>query len=354
VLAALADHPGRARRCLSAGWIDRRLRAASPAERMEAALALGSAEPSIVAPRLRVLLADSDPDVRRAALLSAARRPSRQFLDLLLPALFAAETSREAHEAMVAVGDPAVQALEPYLEGARGLREQSLAAHALADTGGRRARRLLMALARSNDPRLRHLGLTRLARMRLRTGNEVMSRGRAHHFFLRELRDCVTWNAPAHELAAHPAPEIGLLARSCLESSDMALARALQALACWYDPAPLIGAYDRLSSRDPAAVALALEYLAQILPRRLFATVEAMFDEIESDEKANAAGAVLPGEKELTHAIELAWQRGDTWLRACAVRASCLVPGIDARAFFVGGPQDAMVRAELDARRTAA
>jgi AAA family ATP:ADP antiporter len=353
VLATLQDHPDRARRYLTTEWIDRRLRADVPADRLQTALALGSAEGTAVTPRLRELLADPDLEVRRAALVSAARRPSTAFLDRLLPALFAPETSQEAHDAIVALGDPAVIALEPYLDGSRGQREQSLAAHAIADTGRPRARRLLFTLARSSDSRLRHLGLTRLARMRLRTGTEVVSRGMAHRFFVRELREFRVWNTPADELQGHPAPEIRLLARSCLESSDRALARALYGLACWYDPIPLVGAYERLQSRDATAVALALEYLAHVLPRKLFQTVEEMFDDRETPETAEKQ-ETLPGEKELTDAIRLAWEQGDGWLRACAVRASRLAPWIDASALFVGGPEDPIVRAELDALGAAA
>jgi ATP/ADP translocase/HEAT repeat protein len=352
-LAALQDHPARARRCLTPAWIDARLRAASPLERAQAAVALGSIDAPVAASRLRALLSDADLDVRRAALLSAARRPARAFLDRLLPALFAPETSREAHEALVAAGDPAVQALAPFLDGSRGRREQTLAANALADTGRSRARRLLLGLARGGDARLRHLGLTRLARMRLRTGSEVMSRGMAHRFFVRELRDFRMWNEPAEELAPHPAPEIRLLSRSCRESADMALARALQALACWYDPAPLIGAFERLRSRDSGGMAPALEYLAQVLPRKLFRPVEETFDDMPMPEAPELSFASVPGEKELTHAIRLAWERGDIWLRACAVRASRLAPWIDAASLFAGA-EDAMVRAEIDALGPAA
>lgn len=352
-LAALQELPDRARRVITTEWIDRCLGSTRAAERQEAALALGALEGPAMASRLGALLQDADLEVRRQALVSAARRPSPAFLDRVLPALFDPETSREAHGAIVALGDPAVRALAPYLDGSRGLREQSQAASAIAETGRPRARRLLLALARSADLRLRHLGLTRLARMRLHTGTEVVSRGMAHRFFLRELREFRLWGVPADELEGHAAPEIRLLARSCLEASDMALARALQGLACWYDPAPLLGAYERLRSRDPGAVAQALEYLAHVLPRKLFRMVGEMFDVRESPETAEKQ-ETPPGERQLTDAIRLAWREGDSWLRACAVRASRVAPWIDPATFFVGGPEDSMVQGELDALRAAA
>ena len=345
-LAALQDQPERARRCLTPSWIDERMRAGTVADRLEAALALGSVESSVATPRLRALLTDSDLEVRRAALQAAGRRPSRAFLDLLVPALFASETSHEAHGAMVAIGASAVAALETYLDGSRGRREQTLAANVLADIGSGRARSRLIALARAGDPRLRHLGLTRLARMRLRSGREVVSRGQAHRFFLRELHEFRQWSEPAERLSTHPAPEVRLLDRSLQESADMALARALQALACWYDPAPMIGAFDRLRSRAPAAAALALEYLAHVLPRKVFHRVEEIFEDGDRDPEAPLA---LPSEGDLTHAIELAWHHGDGWLRACAVRAARGAPWIDPGALFVSGPEDEIVRAELDA-----
>jgi len=348
-LAALQDHPQRGRRLLTPEWIDARLGASDPRQRLEAALALVSVDRALATPRLHTLLQDPDLEVRRVALRAAARRPSPELLDVLLPALLVPETSPEAHHALAAVGDAALAALEPDLAGSRGAREQSLAAHVVADIDTPRARRRLITLARSADPRLRHLGLTRLARMRLRGGREVVPRGVAHRFFVREMRDYRLWDVPAEQLRGSPEPEIRLLRASVLESADMALARALQGLACWYDPPPMIGAFERLRSRNPAVVALALEYLAQVLPRKLFQWVEEMFDDLPDAEET----AVPPTKDQLAQAIRLAWQHGDTWLRACAVRASRAAPWLDAAPWFTGGPEDDLVRAELDALKAA-
>ncbi|HEV8480077.1 MAG TPA: HEAT repeat domain-containing protein [Candidatus Eisenbacteria bacterium] len=348
-LTVLQDHPRLAQRLLTPEWIDQRLRAADPAQRLEAALALGSVDRGLAVPRLRTLLADPDLDVRRAALRAAGRRSSHELIDVLLPALFTPETSPEAHVALAAVGDGALAALEPYLDGTRGLREQSLAAHVVADIGTPRARRRLLALANSADKRLRHLGLTRLARMRLRSGSEMVSRGLAHRFFVREMREYRQWNEPAQALTGSAEPEIRLLQRSLLESADMALARGLQGLACWYDPPPLIGAFERLRSRDSAAVGLALEFLAHVLPRKLFQWMEEMFDDLPDAD----VRPMPPSRDEVTQAIRLAWKDGDTWLRACAVRASRAAPWIDPAREFTGGSEDHLVRAELDALKAA-
>ena len=125
------------------------------------------------------------------------------------------------------------------------------------------------------------------------------------------------------------------------ESAEMALERALQALACWYDPRPLEGVFDRLKSRDREIVSPALEFLEHVLPRALFRPVRQIFEEApvppETQGEASDPLAVW---------IEGAWKSDDEWLRACAVRASRFLTKFD-RSLFVGDTDAPMVREEL-------
>jgi hypothetical protein len=201
----------------------------------------------------------------------------------------------------------------------------------------------LMTLVRSQDLRLRHLGLLGLARLRLRRGQPVLPRHMAHRLFLRELRDYRGALDPATALESHPAPEVRLLAESYRESAEWALERALQALSCWYDPRPLAGAFDRLKSRDREVVSPALEFLEHVLPRALFRPVRRIFEEAPVPPAGQDAN-----KDPLAIWIEAAWKSEDEWLRACAVRASRSLAAFDRSVF--AGDSDAhppMVRDEL-------
>ena len=135
-----------------------------------------------------------------------------------------------------------------------------------------------------------------------------------------------------------------LLGEIYLAYADRELERALEALACWYDPKPLIGVFDRLRSRNPAVTAPALEYLGHVLPRRVFMPVSRIF---ETEATQTPSGGIDP--ERLADWIRNAWETGDAWLRACAVRASRFAPDFDRGRFAAGDEGDPMVRQELDA-----
>ena len=344
LLDALLDHPYEARGVLTWSWIDARLKAGTREDRLLAARALGAMENPTTAQRLRSLLTSPDHDVQRVALLSAARRPSTELLDVLLPLLIVSDLSYEAREAVTAVGDPAVPQLQRLLGGEQGERAQALAARTLAQIATPRALECLMTLVHSTDGRLRYLGLHGMRRTRLQTGQPVMQRSTVHRLFLRELREYRVCLAPVAALEKNTVPEVRLLGESYHESADRALERALQALACWYDPRPLIGVFDRLKSRDLAVASPALEYLGHVLPRAVFKPVSRIFEKeaMESPEKASDPDQVAEW-------IRGAWETGDAWLRACAVRASRFASTFDRNRFATGDGGDPMVRAELEA-----
>jgi AAA family ATP:ADP antiporter len=344
LLDALFDHRYEARGALTWEWIDARLGSGRREDLLLAARALGVMEAATTGGRLGMLLANPDVEVRRAALLTAARRPSPARLDALLPLLVVSEVSDEARQAVAAIGDPAVPGLQRLLEGASGARAQSRAARVLSQIGSPRALDGLMTLARSGDLRLRHLGLQGLTRARVRTGLPVLPRSVAHRMFLRELRDYRVWLAPVSALEKSTAPAVRLLGESYRESADRALERAIQALACWYDPRPLTGVLERLRSRDRAVAAPAMEYLGHVLPRTVFQPASRVFEK-----EAMEAPEPDAEPDRLAEAIRVAWETGDAWLKACAVRASRHAPAFDRHRFATGDSGEAMIRAELEA-----
>jgi hypothetical protein len=293
------------------------------------------------------LIQDPDPEVRRLALLSATRRPRRDLLDPLLPLLLEPGWSDDARRAIAAIGDPAVPALTRLLNGESGGRAQALAGRTLAEIASHRAVDSLLPLARSNDHALRHLGFRNLSRVRVLRREPVLPRALAHRMFLREMGEYRAALAPAARLQAQALPDLRLLGESYREFADMALERAVRALACWYEPRALYGVFERLRERKLGASAPALEYLNNILPRAVFRPVSRAFEEDNPPEE----GAPKPLDPtELAGWIRAAWRTGDPWLRAVAVYGSRHAPALMESAFALGEKEGAVVRAELRAR----
>jgi ATP/ADP translocase len=350
VLDALFERPFDAPDAITPEWIDGRLKSGSREDLLLAARAVGAMTGSASVQRLRTLLADPDAEVQRVALLSAKRRPNRGLIDVLLPLFLLPELSHEAREAVAAIGDPAVPALEQLLGGERGAQAQVLAVRTLGRIATPRAMNALMKLVRTTDPRLRHLGLLSMNRVRVERGDPVLPRSVSHKLFLREMAAYRANFEPAMQLEASAAAEVRLFAASFRESAEMALERGLRALACWYEPRPLAGAFEALRSREPQSSAPALEYLGHVLPRAVFRPVVRIFEPPPADDEPKGAAA---DRDDVAEPIRSAWQWGDSWLRACAVRASRHAPSIDPQMFATGGIDDPIVRAELEALSTA-
>ena len=341
---ALFDRPSAGRAALTLEWVDRRLETGAPEDLRCAARALGAMTGSAPVKRLRVLLTGPDAEVQRVALLSAARRPSLELLDVLLPLLLVPELTYEARRAVTAIGSRAVPALTSLLDGTSGPKARALAARTLASIASPRAVGSLMGLVRSPDPGGRDLGFRSLSRVRVETDRPVLPRSAAHKLFLRELAEYRRFLGHARALDGIDAPEVRLLADTFRESAESALRRGLDALACWYEPKPLSGAFERLNSDEPGAAAPALEYLGHVLPHRVFRHVSRIFEEPPSKdpEAATHDGDTLAG------SIRAAWQSEESWLRACAVRASRRSAGFDSGLFATGGGDDPLVLAELE------
>lgn len=346
---ALFDRPSEGRAALTLEWIDARLESGRSEDLLVAARALGAMTGSAPVRRLRALLSNPDLEVRRVALLSAARRPSPELLEALLPLLLVPELNVEARGAVTAIGARAVPDLKSRLDGERGARAQVIAARILASIASPSAVGALMTLVKSREPRLRNLGFQSLARVRVVTDKPVLPRSAAHKLFLRELGAYRGFLEPALSLEGEAAPELRLLAESFRESAETAIELAIGALACWYEPKPLFGALQRLKSREPGASAPALEYLSHVLPRSIFRHVSRVFE----DQPAKVRETAADGQgKPLTESIQAAWRSDDGWLRACAVRASRHAPAFDLHLFATGGGHDPLVGAELEALST--
>lgn len=337
VVDALIEHPGRALDLLTPAWIEKQLATDRPEHLIAAARALGVHRGPFADGALRRLISHPDSEVRRAALDAATSRPHPHLLPDLLPLLEVPELAFAARRAVAANGDAAVRPMRDLLAAPR---RRALAAHTLAQIGTPRAISALLPLARSSDAATRTVGLEALLRARMAIGRPVLGRAQALRFLLRELHDYEEASAPARGLASAAAPELQLLGDSWGELADHAIDRAFWALACSYEPRPLFGAFARLKSRDPATASPALEYLGHVLPRAVFRTLGRVFD----------LQTALEATPEAVHRwITAAWNSGDDWLRACAVRAATAVPGFDVRLFATGDPGDPHVREEIEA-----
>src|SRR5204863_7327957 len=137
-------------------------------------------------------------------------------------------------DAVAAIGDPAVPVLERLLaEGSAD--DRGFAGRTLAEIGSARAVRALTRLIRAADVDRRNLGLQNLRRVRVQIGRPILPRATVHRLFRAELAEYRDRIEPGRRYETHPEPEIRLLSESFLEAADMALERAMAALACWYE-----------------------------------------------------------------------------------------------------------------------
>jgi ATP/ADP translocase/HEAT repeat protein len=346
VVDACFDHPYRVPAGRVVQWASVWMASESAEERWLAARALGAVAARGRVPMLRALMEDTDVEVRRTALVSAARQPSRALLGDLLAQLMKPELGYESRQALVAIGDAAVPALRALLRPPVDARSQTIAARALAQIASPAAIQALRPLAMSRETRPRHLGLQSLARARLRIGRPVLWRSTAHHLFLRELQDYRRALEPVEALEAHAAREVRLLGESFRETSQLALERAIKALACWYDPKPLLVIYERLNAKAAEARTPALEYLGHVLPRVVFRSVSKTFEQVRPDETESRP------ETRVADWIRVAWASDDPWMRACALRASRVVAAIDPSEWPAVTDVPAILRAEIESIRS--
>ncbi len=348
---AIVEQPRLGAGALNLERVDRRMESDDPAQLVDAARALSVLEGPGTSQRLRRLLDHPAPEVREAALRAVARRPAPEFLDAVLALVVDPRLEQPGSDALAALGERAFPGLEPLVSGEQGERLQEIAAKILAQIGTRRAVSRLIRLARSADPGGRYCAFRGLDRVRRHRRRRVIPRSLAHRMFLRELRDYKVNLEPALHIRDSPVPELKLLADSYQEAADRALERACRALGCYYDPTPLRGVYEGLKAPEAReASARALEHLSHLLPRRVFRPARAIFEDKEVHEATRDA----PTAAELAGRVRQAWNSGDGWLRACAVRAGRTLDQFDLSLFRPGVNEHSLVLAELAALAGAA
>ncbi|MEP7028674.1 MAG: hypothetical protein ABI960_08765, partial [Candidatus Eisenbacteria bacterium] len=349
-LDVLLARPGLLPTIVTAPWVDRLIQTGVEADLWAAARSLGLLDHGAAEKRLRILLDHPLIEVRRAALLSAARRPSPGLLDPLIARLVEPELAQEGLQAVAALGQAAVPALAALTDGARGPLARARACDTLARIGNRSAIAALLRVARSDDPRARYDGLRALNRMRVRSASGLVKKSLAFRLWQRELDDLRANLLPAHILHGATDPRVALLASSFAESADRALDRSCRALACYYRPEPFRSVYRYLQNPGaPKATARSLEYLSQLIPRRRFGALRELFENPQPFEGTEAE----PSDGQVAGCIETAYAMGDAWLRACAVRAAHALLGRIAIKFAAHPDEDDIVRAELAAYHAA-
>jgi AAA family ATP:ADP antiporter len=269
---------------------------ADPAARREAAKALGAISEPLFQGHVVQLLYDRDPEVVRAAIAAVERRVARDgFQPIYAPTLVALLQDRrvkhEARSALIAIGEPAVPALCHFLTAPdEPLWVRRALPKTLARIGGVAARGgLLDALEGSDDGFLRRKLIEALAHADGMAGSpDVEERlmgelRREAEAYLRDLSRLEALGlAPSGRLvgpavAWDPDAAPSLLQTLLAERLDDHL-HNLFGLAALRLPAPDVWAAHRaITSRHPATVSRALEYLDNFLSgdlhRSLFAVV---------------------------------------------------------------------------------
>jgi hypothetical protein len=330
MLELIASRPAIGRRAVTLAWAKERLAAPGPAERAAGAMGLGLTDEPDAFDLLHQLIHDPEREVQNAALRGVTLSTrSGELAGEILPLLAEPELRAAASHALAAAGNRVVPALtEAAITGDAGVAVG--AARTLAAIGTPAAHQALVRLTRLEDRTLRYLGLRNLNRLRLTRGEPVLDQRLAHNLFLRELRDYRKSHTRAQALYDAAERELRLLSESYTESADRALERACRALACWYEPEPLVGVYRGLRVGRDRASSRALEYLEDILPRRPFQFVRKFFEPPSVLAAEGDPGAAAANKTASVHeAIERAWQGGDDWLRACALRAAQVTPAFD-------------------------
>jgi HEAT repeat protein len=326
-------------------------------ERIDAWIASGD-EPSLVAAalglslvsdagaveRLALLLDHPALEVRRAALLTVAKKPQPGLLGRLIPHLFEPGTIVETREAIAALGPVAIPELAKFVDGSSGGEARRAVCEALALIGGRGAIATLLLVVRSGDPDARFDALRALNRIRSRAPRGLIKKRHALKLWQREIDEFRDHLLPALILKGTTDPRIRLLEDSFLESADRALDRACRALACYYRPEAFRNVYLYLKSpTSPKTAARALEFLSHLLPRRSFTALREIFEENELAEET----AGVPNDGQIAGCIDRAFAIGDAWLRACAVRAAHALDGRVEVHFTPRDPESPLVVEEL-------
>ena len=259
-------------------------------KRVEAARVLRSVGRGACRP-LRRLLADPEPQVRRAALKAAASCPDARLVPVLVQLLSDPRCRRQAGNALVSVGGASVSSLCDLLENDATPRSLKLLLPRLL-------RRIplpatyerLRALARVDDSHLRLRVYAGLSHLRHALRREAEPLPLVEELVKREIGQ--TYGHLAGWERARAAYETPFLAELFQFREARARRRVLRALELRYSPAALRLVRDRLA--DPKRRANALEVLDTLLDAPLRPVVMPFFDDRPLAERLKMAGSLVP------------------------------------------------------------
>jgi hypothetical protein len=191
------------------------------------------------------LAEDPHPEVRGAALAAIGRSRDPRLAPVGIAALEARETRAAAAEALVALGDAAVEGLARALDDrARALEVRRRMPAILRRIGSPRAGAALLRTNLHDDASLRFCIVRALARLRREQPRLVFERERAESAALRRLRAWRHYRPMAQDLAA--SGRFGLLHRAVAERVDQNLQASLVYLSLVHEAEPLRRALEGL------------------------------------------------------------------------------------------------------------
>jgi len=290
--------------------------------RILAAQVIGQAGVSELAAPLRGLLADADPEVRRAALAAAASVREEALWPAVLENLDEPAFRSAAAAALAAGGDRVIGYLASAFSRIERDQTRRSIVRVAGEVGGERALGFLRQQMSAGSPGLRREVLESLARQRYRVadgqGAMVEEQIRA------ELKDA-TWKLAAlRDLDEQPA--FALLRKALLEDVEQNRQRIFLLLSFVYDSRSLLRAREALDHPSREKRAYALEIVDVMLPLHMKQIILPLVEEGGSDARLETLEAHFPQtrlatDERLVAILERPAAWSQPWTRACAVYA---------------------------------
>ncbi|HWD99534.1 MAG TPA: hypothetical protein VG345_10870, partial [Bryobacteraceae bacterium] len=319
---AAGEHP-LSLNVLEMAWFEPAVHDPDPRKRRLAAAALALAGEK-GAPLIRELLQDSDLQVVREAVLSAAKLRDRSLVFALLPLVARSGLRADVLEAIASYGDGICGTVSDLLN------DESLPVRVR-----RQAPRILKLIRtqRSVDVLVQAIGHGNLSIREsvLRALNSIRNRRPDLDFhqafvtdqILAEARYYFELNAALRPFVEQTAPRsaAGLLARTIEQRLEQAVERLFRLLGLRYPPVEIYSVYLAWSSGRGDELGAALEFLDETLDRDLKRVVLPMLDQPEHvEELGRRLFGCAPQTAE--SAIRELIDSGDPWIVACAIAAA--------------------------------
>jgi ATP:ADP antiporter, AAA family len=317
----------------------------SAEDRRAAADIIGSAEiPSFFRPLL-ALLGDRDRGVRTSALVAAGRLSSLRLVEPLLAVIERPDMRDGAGRALVAVGDPALPALEAACRLRSSLRGRLVSVYARIGTP-----RSLQALASAlgeGSAGVDGAILESLVRGGWKPQGE--DRDRLRKRVLGEAEGAAWALAAAADLGA--GEDVALLGRALAIELRARVSAALSLLALLFPGRAMIEVKRKYGYGTGENRAAAIETLDNMLPRELRASVLPLLDDGGDADRLARIGALFPQERlsradRIAEIAALPLARTHAWTKTCALAlvAKPLPPGLERAIEDAVRGSDGMVR----------